>query len=251
MLLAIGMLAVTSAKALDLCFVDWWGYTYNVTATKTAPDYWTITGNCDIGAGYYWSVDGYLDRASATMQIGVTNTEPDGCTTYSDGFTIFVHGLGGGFMHATWESYCFGGVLNTGDVQLTWSYGACPMRMDGTFTPAGPGYTNPESKDVISNFVSNGGSILDILDEATLNVANNGDNFTITYNLVDASQNVSVEIYNHVGQLIATLVDQNATEGFYSISWDGKTLQGDAAANGMYFAVLKTNGESISKKFVK
>ncbi|MEZ5014682.1 MAG: FlgD immunoglobulin-like domain containing protein [Chitinophagales bacterium] len=250
-LMSIAMFAVTQAKALDLCFYDWWGYVYNVTATKTGPDYWSISGSAQVGAPVAWNVSGYLDRASGTMMFSVTNPAPDGCTMWTDSYDVNVHGLGGGFMHATWVSYCFGSPLFSGTVNFTWAYGACPMRLDGDFAPVGPALSNPESRDAVINLIENNGSILDVLDVNTLNVVNNGDNFSINYSLVDASQNVSIEIYNHVGQLIATVVNGNVQAGLYTATWNGKTTNGDDASTGMYFAVLKSNGESISKKFVK
>lgn len=51
----------------------------------------------------------------------------------------------------------------------------------------------------------------------------------ISYYLPDAAQ-VSIKVFNLLGQEVHTLVNQHQTEGEHSITWDGKPLQ-----NGTYF----------------
>ena len=73
---------------------------------------------------------------------------------------------------------------------------------------------------------------------------------TIRYYLPEAAQ-VSLRVYAVDGRLVATLVDgEKQTEGFKTISWDGRNIGGKAVASGVYFYKL-TAGESMqSKKLV-
>ncbi|MEZ5014681.1 MAG: FlgD immunoglobulin-like domain containing protein [Chitinophagales bacterium] len=233
-ILAIAMFSMTQAHAINLCFNDWFGFVYNVNATKTAPGYWTIAGTVDIGGGTIWTLSGYLDRNTPSMQVTATNPAPDGCTFYSDGFTFTMTSLGGGFIHGTWESFCFGGVIGTGTVELSWSYGACPFRMDNTGTIGAPALVNPDARANTMQLIGNEVSIFDALESNTLDVVSSGNNFQINYSLVEADQNVNIDIYNHVGQYITTIVQGKAAEGTYSISWNGTNTNGEETAPGMY-----------------
>lgn len=58
---------------------------------------------------------------------------------------------------------------------------------------------------------------------------------------------VSIRIYDDVGRLIRTIVDDNMSPGNYTARWDGTDSQGRKVAAGSYFCVVKTNGESTTK----
>ena len=66
---------------------------------------------------------------------------------------------------------------------------------------------------------------------------------TIRYQLPKAGQ-VTLTIYNTLGQEVRTLVNQNQTSGSYSVVWNGKNAAGELASSGMYFYKLQV-GESL------
>jgi len=57
---------------------------------------------------------------------------------------------------------------------------------------------------------------------------------TIRYSLLKPSQ-VELKIYNALGQLVTTLVNEHQTTGEYSAVWDGKDANGNLQASGIYF----------------
>lgn len=72
----------------------------------------------------------------------------------------------------------------------------------------------------------------------------------ISYSLPKAT-NVTVRIFNSIGQEIAILVNnemQNA--GHHQISWNGKTASGRTVATGVYFYQMQTNEISMTKKMI-
>ncbi len=71
----------------------------------------------------------------------------------------------------------------------------------------------------------------------------------ISYTLQHAGQ-VSVAVYNLLGQQIATLVDERQNAGTFSISWDGRDHDGRTVASGVYFYRLKTGDIAQTKKMI-
>jgi hypothetical protein len=67
---------------------------------------------------------------------------------------------------------------------------------------------------------------------------------TIEYSLPKETQ-VGLEIYNAVGQKVATLVQQEQTAGSYSVPFDASEL-----CSGMYIYKLTTNERSFTKKML-
>ncbi len=47
--------------------------------------------------------------------------------------------------------------------------------------------------------------------------------------------NVTLKIYNSVGQLVKTLVDGNMSEGFHQVTWDATDSNGGKLSSGVYF----------------
>lgn len=68
-----------------------------------------------------------------------------------------------------------------------------------------------------------------------------------TYSLKDAG-NVSIVIYDMLGQKIRTLVNDYKTAGSYTVKWDGLTDTGAQAASGVYIYKLTSKDKQISKK---
>jgi flagellar hook assembly protein FlgD len=55
----------------------------------------------------------------------------------------------------------------------------------------------------------------------------------ISYELPE-SETVSLEIFNHIGEKVKTLVNQTQEAGYYSVEWDGKNNLGNPVSSGMY-----------------
>ncbi len=67
---------------------------------------------------------------------------------------------------------------------------------------------------------------------------------TIRYRLEKAGQ-VRLDIFNVLGQKVATLVDGKKQPGSYRVLWDARNL-----ASGSYFYVLRANGETRARKML-
>jgi len=61
---------------------------------------------------------------------------------------------------------------------------------------------------------------------------------------------VSLDIYNILGQKIISLVDEELPAGFHSVLWDGYDRDGKVVPTGVYFCNLKTATESRAQKMV-
>ena len=60
----------------------------------------------------------------------------------------------------------------------------------------------------------------------------------------------SLKIYNLLGQLVRTLVDERMMPGDYQVVWDGKDEQGKEVASGIYFCRLTTGSYQKTQKMV-
>ena len=67
---------------------------------------------------------------------------------------------------------------------------------------------------------------------------------TISFNL-DSESFVTLNIYNLIGEKIQTLINENLSSGYHSISFNANKL-----AAGLYFYELKTNNHSTRKKMI-
>ncbi len=52
----------------------------------------------------------------------------------------------------------------------------------------------------------------------------------------------TLKIYNILGQLVRTLVDEEKLPGRYEVVWDGKDDRGKEVTSGVYFYRLETEG---------
>ena len=146
-------------------------------------------------------------------------------------------------------TFCFGGPLGSGTGSTTYTQGACPFRSGNEKEPVGPMSANAEVYNLPAADLHSidGGSIFsDLFEEETLTVVNTGENnIGINYELVSDTK-VTINIYNQVGQLITTVVNENKIEGYYTTIWNSAN-----ALSGMYIVELKTDVGSVSSKFVK
>jgi hypothetical protein len=60
----------------------------------------------------------------------------------------------------------------------------------------------------------------------------------IKFNLPEASK-VSLNVYNVLGQVVRTLVNEELPSGVHSVIWDGKNAQGFNVSSGVYFYRIK------------
>jgi hypothetical protein len=68
--------------------------------------------------------------------------------------------------------------------------------------------------------------------------------------LVPRRCHVKLEIFNVLGQRIATLVDQPQERGTYQLTWNGRDERGDEVASGVYFYKLEAEDFTQSKKMI-
>ena len=71
----------------------------------------------------------------------------------------------------------------------------------------------------------------------------------IRYALPEAG-NVSLIVYNMLGQEVVRLVDANQTPGFYAIQWNGQDELGRSVASGVYLYRLQAEGFSKTHKML-
>jgi flagellar hook assembly protein FlgD len=60
----------------------------------------------------------------------------------------------------------------------------------------------------------------------------------------------TLKIYNVLGQLVRTLVDQEKLPRRYEVLWDGKDDRGKEVTSGVYFYRLETSGYKETKKMI-
>gem|GEM_PF-6676868 len=85
------------------------------------------------------------------------------------------------------------------------------------------------------------------LDQNWPNPFNTGT--TISFSLSDPAV-VELDIYNILGQRVATLVDKHFSGGSHDIFWDGTNSGGDNCGSGVYFYRLKTDAFSEIKRML-
>ncbi|MDP6037925.1 MAG: T9SS type A sorting domain-containing protein, partial [Candidatus Latescibacteria bacterium] len=72
---------------------------------------------------------------------------------------------------------------------------------------------------------------------------------TISYDL-PAEADVSIVIYDAIGQEIRQLVSQQHTAGRYSIQWDAKDHLGRSVGSGVYIAKILAGQNSVTQKML-
>lgn len=72
---------------------------------------------------------------------------------------------------------------------------------------------------------------------------------TINYSINEKGI-VRLQVYNILGQLVRTLVNQTVSAGNYSIVWDGKNDSGTMVSSGVYIYILTSNIKRIAKRMV-
>ena len=72
---------------------------------------------------------------------------------------------------------------------------------------------------------------------------------TIKFNISNSGF-VKLKVYNILGELVKTLLDEEMSPGEYSIVWDGKNGRGHAASSGIYIYKLQAGTFTVSQKMV-
>ena len=67
---------------------------------------------------------------------------------------------------------------------------------------------------------------------------------------IPASGHVRLEVFNVLGQRVATLVDAERSAGFHSVQWDATDAAGRAVGAGVYIYQLRGSGVSVSRRMV-
>lgn len=66
----------------------------------------------------------------------------------------------------------------------------------------------------------------------------------------NSAQHVTLKVYNILGQLVMTLVDEEKFPGNYQVIWDGKDQNGEEVSSGIYFYKLKAEDYTETKKMI-
>lgn len=74
-------------------------------------------------------------------------------------------------------------------------------------------------------------------------------NTTIVFNL-DKRENVKVEIFNHLGERIKTIVDTEFSPGENRIFWNGSNDDSMAVSSGIYLYKISTNSKALFGKMI-
>ena len=61
---------------------------------------------------------------------------------------------------------------------------------------------------------------------------------------------MQVKIYNKMGELVATLVDESAEAGKYMVEWCGRNSLNDIVSSDVYFLVVETREYTFREKIV-
>ena len=65
---------------------------------------------------------------------------------------------------------------------------------------------------------------------------------------VPKSAHVHLAVYDLMGRLIRTLVNEQRSVGLYEVIWDGRNETGDQASTGIYFFVMKSGSQVLVRK---
>ncbi len=61
---------------------------------------------------------------------------------------------------------------------------------------------------------------------------------------------VTVKVYNILGQEVRTLVNNQQTAGFHSVTWNGKNDRGISASSGIYIYRVVAGSNVAVKKMI-
>ncbi len=101
------------------------------------------------------------------------------------------------------------------------------------------------------------GLILDMDDEEIVTDYSLAQNYPNPFNpsttisfAMQKPGNVTIRVYNLLGQEIRTLIDSEITAGKHQVSWDGLNNTGIKAASGIYLYRMDADGQTFSRKML-
>lgn len=115
---------------------------------------------------------------------------------------------------------------------------------DGTWRPAMTWMADYVKKSTDANFT------VSASEPALDNFPNPFTNTTTIRFSIPSSSGVIMKVYDMVGKEVATLVDENMSEGIHSITWDAKSQSGARLDDGIYFIKLIAGNSLVSKKMM-
>ena len=69
-------------------------------------------------------------------------------------------------------------------------------------------------------------------------------------NFLDVEQNVSISIYNILGQEVITLLEGIQSSGYHNLQWNGSNQFGQQASSGVYFVQVLYNEKIFTHKMM-
>ncbi len=242
LLLALTFTVARAAQPFYSCMTDGFGETWSIYSTPTGGGNWTFSGTVNVGLPSAWIISGSGNSITNSVVLTATNPAQDGCTYYTDYFTFSGYTYAG-YLSGSWTRFCYlYGAINSG----TWtgsikkgSCGATPIHsFDG---PALLGFS-PAPATPLSN-VENGISFFGLGEDViSISASPNpaSDNTNVSY-AIAKDNNVTVSVYNFLGQVVKVLVNEPQTAGSYSVNWDATDLSGASVPKGVYFLRAQTN----------
>ena len=131
-----------------------------------------------------------------------------------------------------------------GQITYTAPYLNIPVTATFTITPSGGGQSLPKN----------------LATESLPEKFSLGQNYPNPFNpstsiefALPQSSNVTLKIYNSLGQEVVTLINHEMTAGFHTVSWNGRDNSNSQVSSGLYIYRLQAGNAVFSKKmtFVK
>ena len=166
-------------------------------------------------------------------------------------------------LQSGWAVGSYGSILETNDGGLSWNYG---KRETGN-TLYSVCFVDNETGWIVGS----DGTIMKKMDESppssiyTPDISNSripkgfilNQNYPNPFNSITMIQyelhqpsTVTLKIYNSLGQIVCTLVDEKQSSGIKRIAWDGKDEHGISQSSGFYICYLKIGQQSATRKML-